>query len=152
MANRDLFIKESFEQAVLVLKNKLGNNVSNWQYGQNAFKHITLQHPLSSIVSKTRQNKFNIGPFPRGGNSHTPGSTGATDNQTSGASFRFIVDTGNWDSAVMINTPGQSGNVESPFYKNLFPIWGNDQYFPAYFSKPLIEKVTVERFFLQSVK
>ena len=52
----------------------------------------------------------------------------------------------------MINTPGQSGNVESPFYKNLFPIWGNDQYFPAYFSKPLIEKVTVERIFLQSVK
>ena len=152
MANRDLFIKESFEQAVLVLKNKLGNNVSNWQYGQNAFKHITLQHPLSSIVSKTRQNKFNIGPFPRGGNSHTPGSTGATDNQTSGASFRFIVDTGNWDSAVMINTPGQSGNVESPFYKNLFPIWGNDQYFPAYFSRALIEKVTVDKILLRPLQ
>ena len=152
LMQRDAFIKQSFEQSVVLLKNKLGSSVANWKYGQTTFKHVTLQHPLSNIVSIDWQKKFDIGPLPRGGNSHTPGSTGATDNQISGASFRFIVDTGNWDSAVMINTPGQSGNVESPFYKNLFPIWGNDQYFPAYFSKPLIEKVTVERIFLQSVK
>jgi len=109
--------------------------MENWQYGQDKFKHSTMTHPLNSIVNKAMAAALTVGPLPRGGNSHTPGSTGGADNQLSGASFRFISDTGNWDDAVMINTPGQSGDYKSEFYKNLFPLWANDQYFPAYYSK-----------------
>lgn len=152
LLNRDAFIKESFEQAVLNVKNKLGSTTASWQYGQPAFKHITMEHPLSPVVNKEWQQKLNVGPLPRGGNSHTPGSTGGTDNQLSGASFRLIVDTGDWDKAVMINTPGQSGDPASRFYKNLFPLWANDQYFPAYYSKSKILKTTVEKRVLQPVK
>ena len=152
VAKRNAFVKESFEQAVAVLKIKLGGSISKWQYGQEAYKHVTLQHPLSPLVGKAQQKKLNIGPLPRGGNSQTPGSTGATDNQVSGASFRLIVDTGDWDKAVMINSPGQSGDPKSPFYKNLFPLWANDTYFPAYYSKTKIQKVTVESLLLKPVK
>ncbi len=38
----------------------------------------------------------------------------------------------------MINTPGQSADPQSKYYKNLFELWANDQYFPAYFSKEKI--------------
>ncbi|MCW3087030.1 MAG: penicillin acylase family protein [Sediminibacterium sp.] len=152
VSQRDQFIKESFEEAVALLKNQLGNNTSKWQYGQDAYKHVTMEHLLSGVVSKAWQDKLNVGPLPRGGNSHTPGSTGGTDNQVSGASFRFIADTGDWDKAVMINTPGQSGDPASPFYKNLFSLWANDQYFPAYYSKEKIRSVTVERVVLRPVK
>jgi penicillin amidase len=145
MKGRDAFLKNSFEKAVEVLENKLGANIENWQYGQDKFKHTTITHPLNGVVNKVWRDQITIGPLPRGGNSHTPGSTGGADNQLSGASFRFIADTGNWDEAVMINTPGQSGDYKSEFYKNLFPLWANDQYFPAYYSKNKIIQSTKEK-------
>ncbi len=149
LEGRDAFLKESFDIAVNELKNKLGPNMNEWIYGQEKYKHISLIHPLNGMVSNTWKQKLNIGPAPRGGNSYTPGATGSTDNQVSGASFRLIVDTGDWDQAVMINTPGQSGDVTSPYYKNLFSLWANDQYFPAYYSKEKINKVTAEKLLLQ---
>jgi penicillin amidase len=149
---RDTFLKISFENAIAELENKLGNNINNWQYGQEKFKHTSITHPLNSIVNKTLRDQLNLGPLPRGGNSHTPGSTGGADNQLSGASFRFIADTGNWDDAVMINTPGQSGDYKSEFYRNLFPLWANDQYFPAYYSKDKILKTLQEKTTLNPIK
>ena len=149
---RDAFLKICFENAIDELEKKLGSNILNWQYGQEKFKHITLTHPLNSIVNIPLKNQLNLGPLPRGGNSYTPGSTGGADNQMSGASFRFITEAGNWDDAVMINTPGQSGNSKSEFYRNLFPLWANDQYFPAYYSKDKIIKSTKEVFELVPLK
>ncbi|MDP1843067.1 MAG: penicillin acylase family protein, partial [Sediminibacterium sp.] len=134
--NKTALLKESFEQAIALLKVKLGNNINTWVYGQAAYKHITFQHPLSK--------KLNIGTMPRGGSGSTPGSTGNADNQLSGASFRLLVDTENWDKTLMINTPGQSGNPSSPYYKNLFELWATDQYFPSYYSKEKIKSVTKE--------
>jgi penicillin amidase len=49
----------------------------------------------------------------------------------------------------MINTPGQSGNPDSPYYRNLFETWANDQYFPAYYSKEKIKSVTKEWIILE---
>jgi acyl-homoserine lactone acylase PvdQ len=83
-------------------------------------------------VKKELQDKLNVGPMPRGGNVYTPGSSGSNLNQSSGGSFRMIVDTGNWDDAVGTNTPGQSGNPDSKFYSNLFKPWAMDEYFPVF--------------------
>jgi penicillin G amidase len=152
LKGRDVFLKNSFEKAVEELQKKLGTNIENWQYGQDKFKHSTITHPLNSIVNKSLREQLNLGPLPRGGNSHTPGSTGGADNQLSGASFRFITDTGNWDDAVMINTPGQSGDYKSEFYSNLFPLWASDQYFPAYYSKKKIITSTKETLELVPLK
>jgi len=146
---RNALLEKSFESAIQKLKNKLGVDIAVWQYGQEKYKHITFQHPLSDLVSNDLKSKLNIGPLPRGGNGSTPGSTGSADNQLSGASFRILIDTKDWDNAKMINTPGQSGDYKSPFYKNLFSLWANDQYFPAYYSKSLILKSSAEHVFLQ---
>ena len=86
-----------------------------------------------------------MGPLARGGNGYTLGSTGSNYNQSSGASFRIIVNTGDWDSALGTNTPGQSGDPESPFYNNLFNYWAKDRYFPVYFSKEKIKSVTFKK-------
>lgn len=146
---RNALLAASFESAVEKLKNKLGSDVSKWYYGQEKYKHITFQHPLSDLVGSELKSKLNIGPLPRGGNGSTPGSTGSADNQISGASFRLLIDTKNWDDAKMINTPGQSGDYTSPFYKNLFSLWANDQYFPAYYSKNLILKSSAQHLILK---
>ena len=41
-----------------------------------------------------------------------------------GASYRQVIDVGNWDAATMTNAPGQSGDPRSPFYDNLLQAAG----------------------------
>ena len=146
---RNKLLQEAFTKAINNLQKKLGSSMDQWVYGQAKYKHTTMEHPLSSIVSKEIKQQLNLGPLPRGGNGQTPGSTGSGDNQLSGASFRILIDTKDWDKALMINTPGQSGDPSSPYYRNLFETWANDQYFPAYYSKEKIKSVTKEITVLQ---
>jgi penicillin amidase len=142
---RDQFLADAFNQGVEYLEKTLGDDMSKWQYGQEKFKHTYMAHALSQFVNEEIKSKLDLGPLPRGGNANTPGSTGGNNRQSSGASFRIIINTGDWDEAISTNGPGQSGNPESPFYRNLFEPWANDQYFPVYFSRQKIDSVAVER-------
>ena len=142
---RDAFLKETFLASIVNLKEKLGSNPKKWNYGQAKFKHSLMKHALGSIGNEAAGSKLNLGPLPRGGNAYTPGSTGGNDRQSSGASFRMIVNTGDWDATVGTNAPGQSGNPESPFYNNLFKDWAEDRYFPVLYTKEKIESVTYKR-------
>ena len=149
-AQRDLFLKKCFEQAFKKMTDKFSSlskdsiNFNNWKYGQANYKHILFEHPLAHLVDLKTRQKLNLGPLPRGGNGYTVGSTGSAENQSSGASFRILMDTKDWDHTLIINTPGQSGDSNSPFYGNLFPIWANDGYFPALFSQQKIKKAGIE--------
>ncbi len=145
---RDQFLAQAFEAAIIQLEETLGENMDNWQYGQEKFKHSFITHALGNVTNDATSKKLNVGPLPKGGNSYTPGSTGGNLRQSSGASFRMIVNTGDWDAAIGTNSPGQSGDPESPFYKNLFESWANDQYFPVYYSRQKIESVAVEKLVL----
>ena len=144
--NRNELLKNSFERAIDDLESRLGPDMEKWQYGQAKNKHVYLEHALGKVVNQAmRDTLFNLGPLPRGGSGTTPGSTGGNMNQSSGASFRMIVNTGDWDAAQATNGPGQSGNPESPFYSNLFEPWAKDQYFPVYYSKQKVDSVAVKR-------
>jgi penicillin amidase len=145
VTERNKLISVAFTKAIDNLTVTLGSTPANWVYGQPKYKHINFEHQLSALVDQELKNKMNIGPFPRGGNGQTPGSTGSADNQQTGASFRLLIDTKDWDETRMINTPGQSGDPDSPFYRNLFYNWANDLYFPAYYSKEKVKAFTVEQ-------
>jgi penicillin amidase len=146
--NRDLFLSTTFKKAISNLENTLGTDMNKWQYGQEKFKHIYMAHALGSSVTQETKAKLDLGPLPRGGNSYTPGSTGGNNNQSSGGSFRMIVNTGDWDAAISTNGPGQSGDPESSFYSNLFEPWANDKYFPVYYSRSKIDSVAVNSYIL----
>lgn len=148
LKGRAEFLMKSLETTVSALSKRYGNDPSRWVYGQEGYKHIYLKHPLSNAVKPDIRQKINVGPAPRGGNGHTVGSTGSGNNQPSGASFRLIVDTGDWDHCLGTNSPGQSGNPDDPFYKNLFDTWANDQFFPVYFSREKVESVMAKRVLL----
>ncbi|MCY3774608.1 MAG: penicillin acylase family protein, partial [Candidatus Aminicenantes bacterium] len=145
IAGRDRILAESLTDGVEVLREKLGGNMDDWRYGQADYKHATIHHPLSHVLSGAMQDRYTVGPLPRGGNSYSLNNSGAGDNQTGGASFRIIVDTGDWDRAVGTNNPGQVGDPDSFFYDNLFDLWANDRFFPVFFSRQRIESVAAER-------
>lgn len=142
---RDAFLHDCFLSAMDKMKKKVGSDISRWQYGQTSFKHVSIRHPLSHWVDTALRKQLDFGPIARGGYGLTPGATGMADNQSAGASFRFITDLSDWDKAIMTNTPGQSGDPASPFYGNLFTDWANDRYFPAFYSKEKIRMNVYEQ-------
>ncbi|MEM9077756.1 MAG: penicillin acylase family protein [Bacteroidota bacterium] len=142
---RNEFLRNAFNKGIEDLEKRLGPNMKLWQYGQEEYKHTYMRHALSNVVNDSIKAKLDLGPLPRGGNAYTPGSTGSNLRQSSGASFRMIVNTGDWDAALGTNGPGQSGNPDSPFYDNLFEPWANDEYFPVYYSREKIDSVVVNR-------
>ncbi len=117
-------------------------------YGQAEYKHALIRHRLSGAVNEDTRARLDVGPTPRGGNSYTVNNTGEGDNQTSGASFRIIVDTSDWDLAVATNSPGQGGDPDGPHYDDLFDLWANDRFFPLPYSREAVEAATGTRFVL----
>ena len=82
------------------------------------------------------------------GDANTVGATGNGGNQTAGASFRMIVDVGDWERAVGTNTPGQSGDPDSPHYRDLFALWADDRYFPVPYARARVESAAEKRWVL----
>ncbi len=147
LAGRDALLVKSLGEAVQDLTKRLGADPSNWQLGH--YHHALIHHPLDTAVNAETRAKLDVGPLPRGGDSYTVDATGGGDNQTSGGSFKIVADTENWDDSVGINNPGQSGNIDSPHYRDLFKLWANGRYFPVLYSKAKVESAAEERITLE---
>jgi penicillin G amidase len=150
IAGRDDLLIRSLEEAVDGLTERLGTDTSKWQYGQPAYKHVLLRHPLSGAVNQQTRKLLEVGPTPRGGYGYTLNQTGMGDNQTSGASFRIIVDTSDWDRTVGMNNPGQGGYPGHPHYEDLFELWAQDRFHPVFYTRAKVESVTEERLELRA--
>jgi len=142
IAARDLLVARSLDEAVAELTKRFGSDMAKWQWGQEAYHHALIRHPLSMAVNDATRATLNAGPAPRGGDGTTVSATGSGDNQTSGGSFKLIADTEDWDNSIGLNTPGQSGDPDNKFYRNLFDMWSEGRYFPVAYSRKKVESVT----------
>ena len=113
---------------------------------------IRFQHPLLNLASGDLKEQMKYPAYGKGGTANTTNNTGFTSdsfNVRGGASYRQVIDVGNWDTARMTNAPGQSGDPRSPFYANLLEGWANEEDFPLIYSRELVEKHTVLKIELQ---
>ncbi len=140
IAGRDSVLARSLDEAVGELTRRFGTDMGTWRLGR--FHKALIHHPISSGLKPELRAQFDVGDLPRGGDSYTVTATGGTDNQTSGGSFKIIVDVEEWDNSVGLNNPGQSGNVNSPHYRDLYQLWARGKYFPIFYSRRKIESVT----------
>ncbi len=136
---RDKVLLEALEEALRELEDRLGPDREKWQYGQERFHHILIRHPLSEAAGARAGRNLDVGPRAQGGNGETVNQTSGGYNQTSGASFRILADLSDWDSSLGTNSPGQSGDPESPQYRDLFELWIGDKYFPVLYSREKVE-------------
>ncbi|MDY0394122.1 penicillin acylase family protein [Virgibacillus halophilus] len=142
---RDKILLRSLKDAIGQTESLLGPDMAQWKWGD---LHVAyLEHPLSDLTDQEKQKKMNVGPIPRGGSSYTVGATSFDKEfkQTSGASYRQVIDVGNWDNSVAINTPGQSGDPNSKHYDDLFSKWAEGKTFPLLFSRKAVEEATEKR-------
>lgn len=113
--------------------NRLGADEADWVWG-NLFKS-KFPHPLAAAPLIGLQFATPIVGID---------GSGQTPNVGSNVSMRHIASPGNWDQTRHVIPLGQSGNPQSPFYKDQFEAWrtGTPAIFP--FTKAAVEKAAKE--------
>lgn len=132
-------VGSSIRNAYAEARDMLGNDASKWRWGD--LHAVQFRHPLLQLAEEPLASQMEYEPFPRGGSGDTVNNTGfgsADFVVRSGASYRQVVDVGNWDASSMTNAPGQSGDPRSPFYDNLLEGWATEQSFPLLYSRDRI--------------
>ncbi len=130
-------LESTLAAAVEQLTKDQGPELSHWQWGR--LHKIDFPHPLNVA-------QFHRGPISRPGDGFTVNATGGPDfSQTSGASYREIMDVSDWDRSVITNVPGESGDPASPHYSDLLDDWSNGKYHPLPYTRAAVEAATVER-------
>ena len=146
LANGDTKVHDavyrSLSDALRDVRQRLGNDPAKWQWG--ALHRIRFAHPLLSHAPESLEQQMLLPDYPRGGSGDTPNATSFDDrfDVTSGASWRFVAEAGDWDNARMTNAPGQSGDPRSPFYGSLLESWATDGSVPLLFSRAAVEAHT----------
>ena len=132
-------IASSLVSAYSEIRTLLGDDVANWRWGD--LHQIRFQHPLLALANGSLAADMRYPSYPRGGSGNTTNNTGFSPADLlvrSGASYRQVIDVGNWDAATMTNAPGQSGDPRSPFYDNLLEGWAEEKAFPLLYSREKI--------------
>lgn len=144
-AARDQILRDSLGAAVADVASKLGPDPSTWRWGR---LHVAkFDHALMPLADKATAAQFSVGPLAYGGAANVPRAATyrrADYRLLSGASFRMVLDVGNWDASRTINTPGQSGDPFSGHYRDLAPLWATGQYVPLLYSLSAVEAATAE--------
>lgn len=119
---------------------QLGSDPVSWAWGD--IHHTNFKHPLQHLASGELEEAMRYAQYPRGGSGHTTNNTRYYNEKLEvdhGASYRQVLDVGNWDAARVTNAPGQSGDPRSPFYDNLLETWAADGSVPLLYSRDKIE-------------
>jgi penicillin amidase len=149
---RDDLIRKSVNDALTALRNELGGELKEWQWGR--LHTVTFGHVFGA--NKLLAGFFNIGPFPIGG-SHSTVNVGQyfiahPYVSAVGASMRQIFNLADINDTRTILPPGQSGQVFSKHYKDQVMLWLNGGYKTRPMQQPNIESTCRDVLTLRSIK
>lgn len=136
----DDVIAETLTAAWDEMEGEYGAAPAAWAWGD--IHRTNFEHPLLDRADGVLARRMTMRVYPRGGNGQTTNATNYYDRKMevdSGASYRQVLDVGNWDAARMTNAPGQSGDPRSRFYDNLLEGWANEGSFPLLYSREAID-------------
>jgi len=143
--DQDATLARTLGAAMADCRARLGADPAQWSWGK--LHHGYFEHTLATVA----KGFPDVGQLPMGGSSQTPMNAGyrlSDFRVTSGASFRMVIDVGNWDNSRCINAPGQSGDPRSPHYADLAPLWAVGECVPMLYSKAAIDNAADLRIIL----
>jgi len=150
VAGRDKLLLDTLKAAMTDLKTKAGNDVSAWKWG--SLHHIQFEHELAEFLAPGLAGQLATQRFPVGGTGdtvHRASYRSSDFRVTSGASYRQVIDLGDWDKSLAINVPGQSADPDSPYYDNLLEAWAKGDYFPMAFTRGAIDSIKADTWTLR---
>ena len=124
-------VESRLRAAIDRLTRELGGDWREWRWGRlhtRAFPHPFVR-------------ELDLPTVERSGGAGTVAADGAT--------YREILDVGDWDRSLAVNVPGQSGQPGSPYYANLLPLWADNQYFPLAFTSTAVDAAAAHRLRLE---
>lgn len=152
-AKRDALLFNSLKSAYMYLEKVQGAQPQQWRWG--ALQTTQFPHPFGKLPESLTRKQFHVPGIARGGSAYTVNQSTYRFSdfvQLNGASFRVVIDVGNWDASRAINTPGQSGDPASAHFSDLAEKWAKGEYFPLLYSRDAIEANTEQRLRLVPAK
>ncbi len=149
---RDDILIRSFQEGYAATVAALGKDRSTWKWGalhQSTF----VSNPLGRSGIKPIESLVNQGPVP------TSGSTECLNNNIWYASkgnfsvgvipsMRLIVDLGDFDKSVTVNSTGVSGHPGSQWYCDQVMPWAKVKYHPMLWSRARVEAAAKHKLYL----
>jgi len=126
-ADRVPLIEAGLQKAIDQLTKTQGTDWKQWRWGRMHAQ--AFRHPLVADFDLPTVEK----------------SGGAGTVEADGATYRQIIDVGDWDRSLTVNSPGASGQPTSPYYGNWLPVWANNQYFPMLYGQKAVEEHAAHR-------
>jgi penicillin amidase len=148
-AARDALMRDTLAAADEDCARLMGPDRAAWAWGR--LHQLRFAHALGQILPEIGGRRLDVGPVPIGGSNTTVGLAEYRDTDFGiifGASFRMVLDVGDWDRSLAINAPGQAGNPASRHYDDLTPLWAAGDCVPLLFSDEAVEAATVARIHL----
>ena len=143
---RDALLQKALGQAVDSLGSKFGGNMDDWRWGRLhtlSFSHTplgpALPFPLTLVLNQRTLERSGDGQTVAA-SSYDYGDTGFV--QTSGQSFRTVMNLANFDDSVIVNTLGQSGQPFSKHWGDNIDDWNNGRYHQFLFTTNAVSTKT----------
>jgi penicillin amidase len=139
---RDLVFSQALSDAVGELEAVLGKNPQRWAWGD--LHTVTFRNPsLGQSGVAPLEALFNRGPYRTSGGGAIVNATGWDARKSyelvSLPSERMIIDLGDLEGAISVNTTGQSGHPYHPHYTDQVDLWRTIQYHPMLWSRSQVE-------------
>lgn len=141
----DALVGPALDRAMAEARQRMGPSPGEWAWGR--IHRARFEHPLAA--TEPQREVMDLGEVPRGGDQTTINNTGTGPRQVHGASYRQVIEVGQWDRSTMTNVPGQSGQPGSPHYGDLLPLWALGRYHPMAFSRGFVEQQAAARLVLR---
>ncbi|HEX7087221.1 MAG TPA: penicillin acylase family protein [Vicinamibacterales bacterium] len=145
---RDDIVLLAAGDAMRALAQRFGNE-ANWAWDR--LHSVTFRHALGH-GGRLLDWFFSRGPLPLVGDSWTVRKASVDDRSpytvTESASYRQVLDIGDWDRSLAVITTGQSGHPRSPHYDDQLPLWHEGRLRPMPFSRGAVERERAHRLLL----
>jgi penicillin amidase len=134
-------LADALDAVVRTLRRRAGADPSAWAWGR--VRPLELVHPFGT--KPVLRSLFNLGPIHFGGDATTIPQASVDlahplGNALGVPNLRVVIDVGEWESSRWILAGGQSGNVLSPHYDDMLPLWERGAGVPIAWSRASVEQ------------
>ena len=137
---REAVLTLALQRTAVTLYEMIGKDPRKWAWGK--VHQIEFSHPFGR--GRVLHWLFNRGQYPVGGNDHT---LWMTANElalpfglvTTTATYRQVVQVGDWDRSTSILSTGQSGQPGSPHYADHIDLWREGEQHPMLWSRTAVD-------------
>lgn len=140
----------ALKQTAITLRELIGQDPRKWAWGK------VHQVEFSHLFGRGRfmRTMFNRGQYPIGGDEDTVWMT-ASDLQMpfglvrTSATYRQVLDVGDWDRSTAVLSTGQSGQPTSPHYADMIDLWREGEHHPMLWTRRAVDAETAATLWLR---